>query len=234
MYLFEKTNKFRLFLHKIITNSKFEKAIIIIIILSIVILIISNPMNDPNTVSSNLLYMGDCIVVSLYFIEILMKIISHGFLLNGPHSFTMDLWNCIDLLIFILTLLGTIDTRFEFSQYDFKWCRALRIFKLIQYNTGLKEAMHNLFLSIPDIISLWMFYLMNLLFFGMIATKYLKSTLNYCDSLDSEFVNMVFTKYDCFDYGGDWLRRDLNFDDISNSLSTLFQIATTEGWMELM
>ena len=191
-------------------------------------------MNDPNSISANLLYAGDCFVLSLYFIEILMKIISYGFILNGHHSFLFDLWNFIDILIFILTLLGTIDTKFKFSQYDFKWCRALRIFKLIEYNNGLKEAMHNLVLSIPDIISLWLFYLMNLFFFGMIATKYLKNTLNFCEGVEGELFEMVVTENDCYDYGGDWLKRDLVFDNISSSLSTLFQISTTEGWMELM
>ena len=201
---------------------------------SIVLLIISNPMNNPHTSIANLLYAGDCVVLGLYFIEILMKIITYGFLMNGSHSFLMDLWNFVDLLIFILTLMGTIDTRFPFSQYDFKWCRALRIFKIIQYNTGLKEALHNLLLSIPDIISLWLFYLMNLFFFGVIATKYLKNTLDYCSGLNEEALKNVITISDCFDYGGDWIKNDLSFNNIFDSLSTLFQISTTEGWMELM
>ena len=68
----------------------------------------------------------------------------------------------------------------------------------------------------------------------MIATKYLKNTLNFCEGVEGELFEMVVTENDCYDYGGDWLKRDLDFDNISSSLSTLFQISTTEGWMELM
>ena len=234
MFLFGKNNKLRLTLFKIITHKYFEKLILILILFSICLLIASNPFNDPHSLLGNLLYIGDCIVVALYFLEILMKILTYGFLLNGPHSFMMDLWNFLDLFIFISTLMGTIDTRFPFSQYDFKWCRALRIFKLIQYNKGLKQAMLHLFQSIPDIISLLIFYLMNLFFFGVLATKYFKGTFDSCAGFEEEFLEKIKSKADCFDYGGDWLYFDLNFNNIFHSLSTLFQISTTEGWMELM
>lgn len=130
--------------------------------------------------------------------------------------------------------MGTIDTKFHFSQYDFRWCRALRIFKVIYYSKGLKQAMYNLFLSVPDIISLWMFYFMNLFFFGVIATKYLKKSMDFCTTLDASVAHTIRTKAECFDYGGDWLKNDLDFNTIFDSLSSLFQISTTEGWMDLM
>lgn len=155
-------------------------------------------------------------------------------MLNGPNSFILDLWNFLDLLVFVLTLMGTIDSKFHFSQYDFRWCRALRIFKVIYYSKGLKQAMYNLFLSVPDIISLWMFYFMNLFFFGVIATKYLKKSMDFCTTLDSRVTQTIRTKAECFDYGGDWLKNDLDFNTIFDSLSSLFQISTTEGWMDLM
>jgi len=36
------------------------------------------------------------------------------------------------------------------------------------------------------------------------------------------------------DYGGDWIRLDSNFDDILNAILTLFKIALTEGWIDIM
>lgn len=207
---------------------------IIFIILSIFILINLNPINQTDTLTADALYIGDCVIVTLYFIEILMKIMVYGFIFNGPQSYMMDIWNTIDMLMFTLTLLGTVDAKFHFSEYDFKWCRALRVFKIIQYTPGLKLAMYNLFLSVPDIISLLTFFFMNLFFFGVIATKYLKNTLNYCSGLNDVQLKYAFTKWDCFDYGGDWLPNDFAFDNIYHSLSTLMQISTTEGWMEIM
>ena len=36
------------------------------------------------------------------------------------------------------------------------------------------------------------------------------------------------------DYGGDWVNEDQNFDNIGQSLITLFNVMTTEGWIGVM
>ena len=36
------------------------------------------------------------------------------------------------------------------------------------------------------------------------------------------------------DYGGDWQNEDQNFDNIGQSLITLFNVMTTEGWIGVM
>ena len=162
----------------------------------------------------------------------MLKISAFG--LSGPKSFFLDPWNCFDVFLFILTVLGTIDAQISFSGTNFKWCRVFRIFKIIQFNKGLKDATHILFKSIPDLISLLFYYLINLFVFGIIAMNYLKGVFYHCESISEEIATLIKKKEDCFDYGGDWLNRDLNFDNIFMSLSTLFQLSTTEGWIEEM
>lgn len=44
----------------------------------------------------------------------------------------------------------------------------------------------------------------------------------------------IVTKDDCLKYGGRWFLPERNFDNILSSLAVLFEIITTEGWMELM
>ena len=36
------------------------------------------------------------------------------------------------------------------------------------------------------------------------------------------------------DYGGDWIRMDSNFDNILEAMLTLFKLAITEGWIQIM
>ncbi len=36
------------------------------------------------------------------------------------------------------------------------------------------------------------------------------------------------------DYGGDWLRKDSNFDNIGHAIVTMFKVALTEGWLDIM
>lgn len=40
--------------------------------------------------------------------------------------------------------------------------------------------------------------------------------------------------WDCYDAGGEWTRYNANFDDIGNSVITIFNLMTTEGWIDVM
>jgi Ion transport protein len=44
----------------------------------------------------------------------------------------------------------------------------------------------------------------------------------------------VTTKFDCLNLGGAWVNFDSNFDNLPVAISTLFQISTTEGWIDAM
>jgi len=45
---------------------------------------------------------------------------------------------------------------------------------------------------------------------------------------------LVDTKQDCLDLGGEWKNSERNFDDILAAIPVLFEIITTEGWLEVM
>jgi len=47
-------------------------------------------------------------------------------------------------------------------------------------------------------------------------------------------VPLLKSKYDCIDYGGDWIIRDSNFDNIFEAMSTMFKVSLTEGWLDIM
>jgi len=40
--------------------------------------------------------------------------------------------------------------------------------------------------------------------------------------------------WECLDYGGEWIQIPSNFDNVGNSMITLFTAATTEGWVDVM
>ena len=45
---------------------------------------------------------------------------------------------------------------------------------------------------------------------------------------------LIVDKWDCINYGGEWVKPDLNFDDTLRSMLTLVTIQTTEGWIGVM
>lgn len=36
------------------------------------------------------------------------------------------------------------------------------------------------------------------------------------------------------DYGGEWVNTDSNFDNVGQSIISLFNVMTTEGWIDVM
>lgn len=84
--------------------------------------------------------------------------------------------------------------------------------------------------SLPNILKLLGFFATFILMFSLFAMKIFKGEIYRCDLTDPQIIN----KWDCFDYGGNWINRDLNYDNIVNSFISLFQIVSCEGWSILM
>ena len=68
--------------------------------------------------------------------------------------------------------------------------------------------------------------------FSLFGMKYLKGLLYTCDIMIPEI--KIHDKFDCFDFGGDWVEADYTYDNILKSFFTLFVISSSEGWSVLM
>jgi hypothetical protein len=44
----------------------------------------------------------------------------------------------------------------------------------------------------------------------------------------------VKTKFECLNLGGTWKNADSHFDNMAEAISTMFQMSTTEGWIDVM
>lgn len=233
LYIFSSKNCFRMLLKQITENRIFMNLKVLIILGSCIVLIIDDPFEAPNSSYNYNLFSFDILFFSFFFCETLMKCISHGFYMNGPHSYFRNHFNFFDFALTSLTFIGTLEQQLNFSILNLKFLRAFRFIKVCYFSEGIKTYVHILILSIPEILRVLFFYFINLLFFGAIAVKLFKGGFYYCN-IDSNHTNLVKTKSECFDYGGDWMIKDVNYDNIFVSISSLFQFCTTEGWMWLM
>jgi hypothetical protein len=69
------------------------------------------------------------------------------------------------------------------------------------------------------------------LIFGVISVSQFKGMFYYCAE---NLVDDVNSKWDCLNAGGDWLNNIYTFDDIPNAMVTLFVMATTAGWQDVL
>ena len=58
----------------------------------------------------------------------------------------------------------------------------------------------------------------------------------YCntENIPRHVQDMILSEWDCYDYGGEWLIHDSNFDNVGTAMTTMFTMMTTEGWNMVM
>lgn len=84
-------------------------------------------------------------------------------------------------------------------------------------------------------LGLLVFAVVYLLMNSIIVTKLLKDSNWKCDSIySSEIKELIEKKHDCLDLGGDWIESDYNFNTLATSISTLFMVQSSEGWIKIM
>ena len=90
--------------------------------------------------------------------------------------------------------------------------------------------------SVPQLINLFFFLILFFFLFGIFGVQFFKGVYWRCDydHVDSGLKLGILTMQDCMDAGGDWLRMDSNFDDIWEAVLTMFKVAITEGWIDIM
>lgn len=108
--------------------------------------------------------------------------------------------------------------------------------RFLKRNLGLKIQVISLMNATPGIINLLLISVLVLMIFGIQAVSFLKGKLHYCDTrnVPDYAVTDIMTKWDCLDYGGEWIKPDRNFDDVLTAMVTLFGMMTTEGWLDVM
>lgn len=163
-----------------------------------------------------------------FLAEFLLKVVAYGFLFNGKDSCLMKTGELLDFLLLILNI-------YEISQgfsSNFKSLRMLKFFFIGPYRRSLKVVVKTMILCIPNLIKIGIITVYVMFFFSFFAVKVLRNRLFQCMNVDFEEFHPL-TKADCLDFGGDWIRKDFNFDNISKALYSLFAVASTEGWIWL-
>ncbi|GAB9471559.1 hypothetical protein Gpo141_00008765 [Globisporangium polare] len=251
LFLFKRSGFVRRFCHQIIRSSYFDHMILVIIFVGSILLAVDNPLNDPSSTQSIALGIMDNVFTAIFLIEMLLKVIDLGFLLNGPQSYLRDPWNVLDVTI--LSFSGA--TLFSSSKTlrslrSFRTLRALRPLRFISRVPGMKRVVNALLSSIPSIMNVFLVCSLIFLIFGIIGVNLFKGRLYYCDmsSFSDEQVQRLeatygfsslsfkklFSKANCLEEGGVWMLKNRNYNNVLKSAMTLFEISTTEGWVGIM
>eukprot|EP00644_Phytophthora_capsici_P000129 jgi/Phyca11/539928/estExt2_Genewise1Plus.C_PHYCAscaffold_40231 len=165
---------------KILSHPQFDNASLALIIISTIELAIDNPLYPPDSLFTNVLSWLDSALTVLFMAEVVIKIVSHGFILHKG-AYLRNSWNIMD---FVITATAAFFMVQGSSQFKFvktlRTFRALRPLRMINRNPGLKLVVSSLIASIPQIVNVIMVCLLVFVIFSILAVNNLKGKFYSC------------------------------------------------------
>ncbi|XP_034935360.1 sodium channel protein 60E-like isoform X2 [Chelonus insularis] len=225
--------KLRTAVLSVVDTPAFEWMILVFIFASSITLCFEDIYLDDNPFLKRILYWTNLGFCALFGLEMLLKWLALGFC-----KYFTSFWTILD---FIIVFVSTFSLLIEENENlkvlrSLRTLRALRPLRAISRWQGMRIVVNALMYAIPSIFNVllvclvfWLiFSIMGVQFFG---GKFFKCLDEYGELLDISIVN---TKNDCLSQNYTWENSKITFDHVGIAYLALFQVATFEGWMEVM
>ncbi|CAG2216856.1 Voltage-dependent L-type calcium channel subunit alpha-1C,Dihydropyridine-sensitive L-type skeletal muscle calcium channel subunit alpha-1,Voltage-dependent R-type calcium channel subunit alpha-1E,Voltage-dependent L-type calcium channel subunit alpha-1S,Voltage-dependent N-type calcium channel subunit alpha-1B,Muscle calcium channel subunit alpha-1,Voltage-dependent calcium channel type D subunit alpha-1,Probable voltage-dependent N-type calcium channel subunit alpha-1B,Voltage-dependent L-type calcium ch len=206
LFVFSKTNKFRIICHKICNHPYFGNVVLACIIISSGMLAAEDPLGFDKKRNS-ILNKFDYFFTTVFTIEILIKIVTYG-LIWHKGSFCRSFFNILDLIVVAVSLISFIFQNETISVVKIlRVLRVLRPLRAINRAKGLKGKFHK-------------------------CTDESKEIQSECHGKFVVFPDGTIDNPKERDRV--WTNNELNFDNVHLAMLTLFTVATFEGWPQLL
>ncbi|KAL1524565.1 hypothetical protein AB1Y20_019455 [Prymnesium parvum] len=167
----------RRWMRSIVLSSWFDTAIVSIIGASSICLALDSPRLIPDSFLSKFLFVTDNCWVVIFLAECILKVISFGFVQNGPKSYLRDPWNVLDFIIVLGSLAAVLGLE---SMKPLRILRALRPLRLISRNQGMRLIVSSLFQSITAVCSVIGVIFAFMVFFAILGMQLFAGTFASC------------------------------------------------------
>jgi voltage-dependent calcium channel T type alpha-1G len=165
----------------VITSPIFEYTILVFILASSIFLAIENPLQSSTATKNIVLGYLNMAVTIIFTLEIVIKVIAKGFLINGKDSYMRSYWNILDLTIVILSIISESISNDKLKIFKIlRMIRILRPLRVIGRNEGLKLAVQTLIHVAPNVFNVAIVSLIFYLIFGIFCVTFNKGELFYC------------------------------------------------------
>ncbi len=200
----------------------------------------------------------DKIFSTIFLIEMVLKMLTSGLFLH-EHSYLRDSWNVLDCLVSILGMISAFGDGDEFKSLKvLRVVRALRPLRVVRRHPNLRVAVLGLMSSVPAIVNVMPLLIFWYTLYAMLGVSLYKGQLYSCyNSQDMRSVGVaasqegprweptialagpeaVPTIIECVTAGnGDtvWSSKPYSFNNYFAGFLTLWEMATTEGWLDVM
>ncbi|CAF0755497.1 unnamed protein product [Brachionus calyciflorus] len=234
--LYRVWTKFRKIILKIVENPLFEIIILLTIFLSSLALCFEDVNLKKGSQGAELIKIFDYIFLSIFIIEMILKLFGLGI-----KKYFTDPWCLLDFVIVIVSIISVaLEANNSSTDISFlralRTLRALRPLKAISRFSGIKTIINSLIYSIPSIINVLIICMIFWLIFSIIGVTLFKGRFYKCVNNSTGIkLTDIKNKTECLGRSGAlWYNSKINFDNVAIGFLALFQVATFQGWIEIM
>uniref|UniRef100_A0A336LX33 Multifunctional fusion protein n=1 Tax=Culicoides sonorensis TaxID=179676 RepID=A0A336LX33_CULSO len=215
----------------IVDTPAFEWFVLILIFASSITLCFEDIHLDKNKRLKAILYWTNLVFCVIFIIEMLLKWLAFGFT-----RYFSSFWTILDFIIVsIFSLLIEENENLRVLR-SLRTLRALRPLRAISRWQGMRIVVNALMYAIPSIFNVLLVCLVFWLIFSIMGVQFFGGKFYKCLDDDGELlpVSIVNTRDDCERNNFTWSNSKITFDHVGMGYLALFQVATFEGWMEVM
>ncbi|EKX46067.1 hypothetical protein GUITHDRAFT_55688, partial [Guillardia theta CCMP2712] len=224
-------NPFRLLVSWLVYHPTFEFFIMTSILITSITLLLERPDDSWRLKVFEKL---DQVFTIVFTVEMVLKIISDGFI-SHRFSYLRSPWNWLDLAIVIISLVGSFGPSSNIKTFkSLRTLRAIRPLRVIKRHIGLKVVVVCMISSIPAMYPVLSVMVLWFLTYAILGVNFYAGNTYSC--YDPQNQRYYGTSYFQSSRGGlgVWQPKYFGFDSIGMAAMTLFEVSTTEGWMEVM
>eukprot|EP00730_Choanoeca_flexa_P005210 TRINITY_DN11905_c0_g1_i8.p1 TRINITY_DN11905_c0_g1~~TRINITY_DN11905_c0_g1_i8.p1 ORF type:complete len:1294 (+),score=208.14 TRINITY_DN11905_c0_g1_i8:212-3883(+) len=231
------TRSIREYAKVIVNHPAFDNAILFLIVWSSIMLAFEDTTLDNKPTLRRVLNGLNLFFTVVFSLEAAFKITALGL-----RQYFRQGWNNLDFAVVLVSIIDVAATGSSLSSFrSLRTLRALRPLRAVSRWKGMKVVVDALFQSIPSIANVLLVCLLIWIIFSIVAVQFFGGTFGKCIDADGGLMprGTVRNKEQCLNLrrqgqAVDWVNPNINFDTSWEGALALFQVATFEGWMELM
>ena len=171
---------------------------------------------------------------AFFLAETLANVLVYG--LRGENSYVRrEPINALNLVLLVIEFLCFTPLSVNSIFARVAKAKVLRCCFLIhlryKHNWWMKIIFQSFFKTFPLILSANVLMVLFFFFFCLFLTKAFKNDVYYCDNA-ADFA--IVTKEDCFNWGGDWVKENINMSSVLSSQYYGILSVTMEGWIYIV
>ncbi|XP_052873705.1 sodium channel protein 60E-like [Anopheles cruzii] len=225
--------RFRQFVLQYVDTPAFEWFVLVLIFASSITLCFEDIHLDKNKDLKRVLYWTNLVFCLIFIIEMFLKWIALGFT-----KYFSSFWTILDFVIVFVSVFSLLIEENENLKVlrSLRTLRALRPLRAISRWQGMRIVVNALMYAIPSIFNVLLVCLVFWLIFSIMGVQFFGGKFFKCVDDDGELlpIHIVNDKWQCYALNYSWVNSKITFDHVGMGYLALFQVATFEGWMEVM